>query len=127
MKNKKLIPLAILMLVSCGGGNSTISESVSKDNSSVISSETSSNIIDSSLQENVFDERADYSSLPYLEKLSDLKKEKQEWHNAKWIWYSKNPADSYFAFRKKFNLDETPCKAILSLSADSKATIFVNG
>lgn len=127
MKNKKLIPLALLMLVSCGGGNSSISESVSKDNSSVISSETSSSIIDSSLQENVFDERADYSSLPYLEKLSDLKKEKQEWHNAKWIWYSKNPADSYFAFRKKFNLDKTPSKAILSLSADSKATIWVNG
>lgn len=70
-------------------------------------------------------ERADYSSLPYVSEVSSRKKE--EWNGAKWIWSSKNPSDSYFAFRRKFTLTSLPSKALLSFSADSKLTLWVNG
>lgn len=70
-------------------------------------------------------ERADYSSLPYVSEVSSRKKE--DWNGAKWIWSSKNPADSYFAFRRKFTLSSLPSKANLSFSADSKLTLWVNG
>ena len=134
MNNKKIIPFALLlMLSSCGGTETVSSVAASSENSTVISSleETSSqeSVVSSSVEDesNLSTERADYSHLPYVNKVASLKREKDAWNNAKWIWYSKNPADAYFAFRKTFTLDSVPSKAIVSLSADSKATIWVNG
>ena len=134
MNNKKIIPFALLlMLSSCGGTETVSSVAASSENSTVISSleETSSqeSAVSSSVEDesNLSTERADYSHLPYVDKVASLKREKNAWNNAKWIWYSKNPADAYFAFRKTFTLDSVPSKAIVSLSADSKATIWVNG
>ena len=137
MKNRKLIPFALLLiLTSCSRNKIVPPVASSSEDSPIVSSfektsSTSSQTSDISSrgeeESRLSKERADYSHLPYLDKVASLKKEKAAWNNAKWIWYSKNPADAYFAFRKVFTLDSVPSKAIVSLSADSKATIWVNG
>ena len=70
------------------------------------------------------EEKQDYSDYPYL---SSLEKDKKTDWKGKWIFASSTPKDSYYAFRKTFTLDSLPEKALLSLSADSKANVFVNG
>jgi alpha-L-rhamnosidase len=51
-----------------------------------------------------------------------------EW-KAKWIWDSaeKNPRNSWVCFRKSFEVDETLEDAGLSLTADSRYVVYING
>lgn len=67
----------------------------------------------------------DKSDLPYVSALDGYKK--TDWSGAKWVWTEKNPANSYVALRKSFNLAQKPAKAILNVSAESKYWLWVNG
>ena len=124
MRTKKtlLFLLSFLPLVSCGG---TSSEPLSSlDSSKISTSDTQTTNIDNSTEDSSL-EKADTSSLPYISSLSSLKK--TDW-KGKYIYYTtKNPKDTYVAFRKTFQLNSLPKKAILSLTGDSKITLYVNG
>jgi hypothetical protein len=123
MKRKvfAMVLSSIALLCACEGNTSSEAD---KSSSSDISETTSSSGFDSASSEEINEEKADYSSLPYLDKVSDYKK--TDWHG-KWVWANTNPKDSYFAFRKSFTLDSKPSKGLISISADSKFTLYVNG
>lgn len=50
-------------------------------------------------------------------------------HQGKWIWLANRQADKnfYASFRKTFQMDQVPDKAVLSLAADSNFSIWING
>lgn len=123
MKKTILSLMTLFLLVSCQKGNN--SASLSKTDIAESNKTVSTAPSPSTTPEDPEYERADYSHLPYVSTLSDQKRE--DWHNARWIWAEKNPADSYFAFRKTFTLDQIPEKADLYLSADSKVNVYLNG
>ena len=127
MKRKQLVSiLGLLLLVSC---TNTSSLSLSQGNStpsSVVASQSVNSASSSVEEDPLLDEREDYSHLPHLNKVESLKKTRDQWNGAKYIWYEKNPSDVYVAFRKKFTLANLPEKAVLSLSGDSKVTVWVN-
>ncbi len=113
--------LSLLLLVSCNGSSNSLSSKEESTETTPISFSDSTS--SSSTEEET--EKADTSCLPYVSSLSDLKK--TDW-KGKYIYYtSKNPKDTYVAFRKKFQLNALPEKAILSLTGDSKITLYVNG
>lgn len=113
---KTALPLILcsLLLVSCGGAQSSSSVS-----SKV--SETSS----SSIEETSFDQtKPSHDGLPYVGNLDKLK---QHSFQGRWIWEERDIADTHVAFRKKINLASAPKKATLHLSCESKATVWING
>ena len=119
MKKKFIFILPFLLLSSCQSGPSSSFPVLSSTPSST-SSESAST---SSLPEET--EKPDRSCLIHASELDDLKK--TDW-KGKYIWFSqKNPKDTYVAFRKTFTLPSLPKKALLSLTGDSKITLFVNG
>ncbi len=47
---------------------------------------------------------------------------------AQWIWQQQDgPANTWVAFRKTFNLDESPAEALTKLSVDTKYWLWING
>ena len=68
-------------------------------------------------------ERVDKSETPYVSALDEYKK--TDW-SAKWIWTEKKTANSYSAFRKKFELGSKPEEAIAAIAAESKYWLWVN-
>lgn len=68
-------------------------------------------------------ERVDKSETPYVSALDEYKK--TDW-SAKWIWTEKKTANSYAAFRKKFELSARPAEAVASIAAESKYWLWVN-
>lgn len=125
MKKRKpfVALLSFLLLASCNGSSNTLSSKEEKDVTSSTVPEDSS--FSSSGEEETKKEKADTTNLPYVSSLDSLKKD--DW-KGKYIYYtSKNPKDTYVAFRKRFQLNAIPKKAILSLTGDSKITLYVNG
>jgi len=50
------------------------------------------------------------------------------WGNAKWIWQEENgPVNTWVAFRKSFDLNEIPKKAIANIAVDTKYWLWING
>lgn len=121
MKKRLICLLAVLFLASCQGENSSAISPTDKI-SEPSSSQTENSTVSSSQKQF---EKSDNSDLPHVSSISDLKKE--DWHDAKWIWFGKNPSDAYFAFRKSFDLSSLPTEAKLYISADSKVNVFING
>ena len=132
MKKKILLSLiSLTFLTSCGESAITSPSQTTPATTTTTTTEESQESIttpEEEVEEYLYPEgKEDTSHLPYLSKLSSLKKEAPAWNGAKWIWYSKTPADSYFAFRRKFQVNQIPSKAILSLSAADKVTVWING
>ena len=110
------ISTSLLVLSACGGTPSS-SEMPSASDSAP---ETSS-----SVSEPDFDmTKASHEGLPYVSNLDRLK---QHEFKGRWIWESKDIADTHVAFRKKVNLENKPSKAVLHISCESKATVWING
>jgi hypothetical protein len=54
-------------------------------------------------------------------------RDKYTW-NANWIWQADNgPADTWMSFRKEFNINKIPEKAIARITAESKYWLWING
>ena len=124
MKNRSY-PLALcaLLLASCGQGASSASEPSLPSSSPTESS--SSSEASASQSEDSFDHTLpDRTGLPYVGNLDSLKKHVFQ---GRYIWEKKAIADTHVAFRFHISLDKAPESAILHLSAESKATVFVNG
>ncbi len=124
MKKRLLSIMTLLMLVSCKGGNASVTSPKESNSVSSVNSNPSANVSSPKKEEEEF-EKSDNSDLPYVSSISELKKE--DWHDARWIWSEKNPADAYFAFRRTFELSKLPSKAELYISADSKVNVYLNG
>ncbi|MBO5529757.1 MAG: hypothetical protein J6A47_10685 [Bacilli bacterium] len=127
MKNRSYpIALCALLLASCGqsGSASDVSSNPSTA-SSEVSSTSSSEMVASSVSEESFDRTLpSREGLPYVQNLDVLKKHDFQ---GRFIWEKKTVADTHVAFRFHVSLEKDPQKAILHLSAESKATVFVNG
>ncbi|WP_203257169.1 alpha-L-rhamnosidase-related protein [Hyunsoonleella ulvae] len=53
---------------------------------------------------------------------------KSNWQDAQWIWQEEaGPANTWVAFRKSFNLNEIPEKALANIAVDTKYWLWVNG
>ena len=124
MKRSALLSLSatMLLLVSCGG--QTTSSSASSTAISSSSKEETPSEVQTSEEEEFDKTKASHEGLPYVKNLERLKKHE---FLGRWIWESRDIADTHVAFRKHFTLGAKSNKAILHLSCESKATVFVNG
>ncbi|MCR5078567.1 MAG: hypothetical protein K6B65_01405 [Bacilli bacterium] len=124
--NKKILTVlstSLLLLASCGGENST-SSSVATSEASSSEEEVSSSVTETSSEPEFDLTKPSHDGLPYV---SNLDKLKQHEFKGRWIWESRDIADTHVAFRKHITLDGAPTSAILHLSAESKATVWMNG
>jgi alpha-L-rhamnosidase len=122
-KKSLLLLLSILSLASCQTNSDTFDTSRSDASMTTSTGEVDSSSATKSDEEQLV--KSDTSDLPYVSSLSSLKK--TDW-KGKYIYYTeKNPKDTYVAFRKTFQLNSLPSKAILSMTGDSKITLYVNG
>lgn len=50
------------------------------------------------------------------------------WADAQWIWQQEDgPANTWVAFRKSFDLNETPKEALAKIAVDTKYWLWING
>lgn len=113
------LALAALLLASCGQGTS--SSSPSSPSIESLSNEPVSSVTEEDSFDRTLPSR---EGLPYVKNLDSLKKHE---FKGRYIWEKKTVADTHVAFRFHLDLDKNPEKAILHLSAESKATVFVGG
>lgn len=116
-----VLSASMLLLGACGKGpaiSSDPSEAIPSEHSEDSSGTASSDIID-------FDEsKPNREHLPYVHNLDKLKKHEFQ---GRWIWESRDIADTHVAFRKKISLSKAPKQAVLHISCESKATVWING
>lgn len=137
MKHSLLMALSasMLSLASCGGsGQASSSESkpssepVQESSVTPVSSEeqvVSSEVSTPTSVEPEFDRtKPSHEGLPFVANLDKLK---QHEFKGRWIWESKDIADTHVAFRKHISLESKPTNAVLHISCESKATIWING
>ena len=128
-KNNCPILLLALTLASCGASSSSAVSSLVSSETSLPSSSLSSEVSSSSSSAlssspEIEEEKADRTGYPYIQNLDALK---EHAFQGKWIWEAKDIADTHVAFRKVVSLSANPQRATLYLSAESKATVFING
>lgn len=115
--------LSALLLASCGSApipeTSSSQESKEPETSSSPSQPSSS-----SSEETIDEELPVREGRPHISDLDHLKRHRFQ---GKWIWEAKDIADTHVAFRKSIRLAAKPRQAILHISAESKATVFING
>lgn len=134
--NRRPVPLllsSLMLLASCGASpTSESSQSIpsSEPSSSSASQESSSpssvssSSSSSSEEDTTPKEKADRNGYPYIQNLNRLKKHE---FKGRWIWEAKDIEDVHVAFRRHINLSAKPQRAVLHLSCESKATVYVNG
>ena len=53
---------------------------------------------------------------------------KTDWGDAQWIWQAEGgPANTWVAFRKTFDLEQAPAKALAHIATDTKYWLWING
>ena len=117
--NVRKIPLllsSLFLLASCSSSPATPSAS---------SLESSPLPTISSEEEPEFDTtKPSHDGLPYVKNLDSLKKHAFQ---GRWIWESRDIADTHVAFRRHIDLAKAPANATLHISCESKATVWING
>ncbi len=113
----------MLLLCACGGTSSSSEAETSSSAEEAVSSEAA--VSSESSEEVSFDTTTpSHDGLPYVANLDKLK---QHEFQGRWIWETRNIADTHVAFRRTVNLSSAPKSAILHISCESKATVWVNG
>ena len=124
-----LLSLAFL-LSSCGGTSVSSSSEMrsiapsTQEESSNVSEVISQESLQNSSEITETEEKPVKEGYPHIANLDRLKKHE---FKGKWIWEAKDVADTHVAFRRKVTLDKDPNKAILHISCESKATVYLNG